>query len=344
MMFRNKFPKTNEAGFALPLALTVLVLLSYVIASGLQRVRVAQVDIRLSQANVRTDILRQNLEEDVVWRTMLEAVGRQAGFGFADEVARYNARAPESPWRVDGVPFIWTPNYPNITDGRLAPALIVVQDEVGKIDLNFRNRNFLRFIAERADIPTGRRDAAVDTLIDYIESKTPSPIDIEERLIIPSRTGIQDPDEVCSLNIWGDTDLCRDRERLRSLFTGGLGMPSNIALSGPDISAFLFGGRFPDNPNDKAVAWNELQSRYGFYDLFEGIGAGGIKISVTIIPAGALSALRFDVDARGPTETDPFSVRLRRQVPAGPILAQLEESAPDVVESFRAYSGVPESN
>ena len=344
-MSRNSQNGHGDAGFALPLALTVLVLLSYVIASGLQRVRVAQADIRLAQANIRTDILRFNLEEDVVWRTLLEAVGRQAAFDLENEQPRYNATAPQSPWRRDGTPFLWSTNYPDITQqGHLVPALVIVQDEVGKIDLNFRNRHYLMFLAERLDIPAGRRVKAVESLTDYIESRTPSPIDLEDTLILPTRTGIQDPDELCTLDIWNQTELCADRERLRDMFTGGLGMPPNILLASPDIAAFLLGGRDHKDEPAKALAWIEVQQRYGFYDLFGTISTGGIKMSVTIIPAGAVTALRFDVDSRGSSQTNPFSIRLRRQVPVAPLLVRLKERSPDVVQSFRAYSGVPESN
>ena len=104
---RLKRKSARTEGFAMPLTLAVLLILSYIIAVGLQRVEVSQAEARLASATT-ADVLDATLvEQDVVWRGVLELLAKPiAGVGSNN----YGARAPNNPWIANARAYLWSPH------------------------------------------------------------------------------------------------------------------------------------------------------------------------------------------------------------------------------------------
>lgn len=321
----------RSAGFAMPLTLAVLLILSYIIAISLQRVEVSRAEARLASATL-DDILDSTLvEQDVLWRSLLEILTRQVtGTG----VAIYGARPPENAWAPTARAFLWSPTYGALVDENFPTALVVIHDEASKIDLNNPSEGYLRLIAVRAGLGSGSADRAVRELQAYINERTPVAIGADEFLRFPQRSGLIDPLEICALSSWSRWELCSRPEALRELATADVGLVPNIRMMTPENAEFLLGEPPGFDITEVETQWRELRITYGFYNPLQGIGTGGQRFTVTIIPRSAQRAFRFEIDTRVQETGHPFAIRNRRYLPADAILQDYRRRFPGVVSAF----------
>jgi hypothetical protein len=317
----------------MPLTLAVLVILCYIVATGLQRVEVARAEARLTQSAMNTAIDYDRLEQDVLWRGLLETNGRQINpLSLSDFV--YMARNPNNLWVPDAKAYIWSPTYADLT-AELPRALVVVQDEATKIDLNQTQSEYIRFIAERANLPGGK-DRAVRDLQAYIAERTPVAMSGDGSLRILQRSGLQDPVEICSIPSWSGWELCKTPEKLRELTTAGVGLVPNIRIASPEAKTFLLGRGFAGETGTQILEmeWVETRVNYGFYSPVQGLGVGGERFTVTILPRGAARALRFELDARVQETGLPYAVRARRYLPAEELKDDYRQRFPSAIRAL----------
>ncbi|MEL6687292.1 MAG: hypothetical protein AAFP97_06705 [Pseudomonadota bacterium] len=331
-MFRRLLKRRSPGadGFAMPLTLAVLLILSYVIAVGLQRIEVSQAEARLSSATT-ADVLDATLvEQDVVWRGVLELLAKPIAGVAANN---YGARAPDNSWTANARAYLWSPTYREL--GRDFPtALVVIHDEASKIDLNNTDEAYLRFIAERAQLGPGNTDRAVTELQNYMNARRPLPLSADDSLRIPQRSGLLDPLEVCALQYWSRWELCSRPEAFRELFTADVGLIPNIRMMTPEAARFLLREGFSTDILELEREWTSQRITYGFYNPLSGIGTGGQRFTVTIIPQSAQRAFRFEIDSRVQETGDPFAIRYRRYLPADALLDDYRVRFPGAVSQF----------
>jgi hypothetical protein len=327
----------RDHGFALPLVLAVLAVLSYLVAIGVQRIEVARAESRLAQSNVRAIIDLSRLEQDITWRAVLETIGTQPSV-LDSQPDTFLARPPRNEWLPNGQAYIWSPTYETGSDRSLPPALVLIRDEASKIDLNQPTEGFMRLLAERAELSPGARRRAIDELRAYRESRTPAAIDTDDRLSLPIRSGLLDPMEVCTLPSWADWSLCQDEEAFRMLFTAGQGVISNIRLLSEEASRFLLGTRYDERSDVRETQWGELRANYGFYNPIEGLGFGGVRFDVTILVQNSNRARRFILDMRRQEKDEPFAVKLIRYVDAETVRDEIRSHSSEILAEFDALT------
>ncbi|MEM7728817.1 MAG: hypothetical protein AAF311_06030 [Pseudomonadota bacterium] len=324
---------SSQSGFAMPLTLAIVAVMAYLVATGVQRVEVARAEARLAQSNVEeiTDLSR--IEQDVVWRGVLELLGKSS-IGDSPQFDRYLARPPDTEWKADGMPRIWRPVYSDPYGRNLPTALVMIRDEASKLDVNSPVKGYISLLAERAGLSSGVRSRAVDAHLDYVSDRTPRAINNDDVLRLPHRSGMLDPLEICGLEGWSEWDLCEDEEAVRSLFTAGVGLIPNMDMLSADAARFLLGRSDRQDLASRNTEWRELRARNEFYDPLEGTGLGGVRFDVTILIRNSNRALRFILDTRTQERNEPFAIKTLRYVPADRVVEEVRRLDPAVLGKF----------
>ena len=128
--------------------------------------------------------------------------------------------------------------------------------------------------------------------------------------------------------------MCERPEDMREMFTAGVGLVPNIRMMTPDSVRFLLDRGVPDDLVDLELRWTKLRIAYGFYSPIEGIGSGGERFTVTIIPQSSQRAFRFEMDMRVQETDRPFAIRNRRYLPSEDLIEDYREIFPTVVNEF----------
>ena len=118
------------------------------------------------------------------------------------------------------------------------------------------------------------------------------------------------------------------------MFTAGVGLVPNIRMMTPDNARFLLDRNISPEIHELELQWTQVRIAYGFYSPIEGIGSGGERFSVTIIPQSSQRAFRFEMDMRVQETDRPFAIRNRRYLPSEGLIEDYKQDFPRVVSEF----------
>ena len=277
----SRRPASSDRGFALPLALAVLLVLSMIAIILTERILTAQSLTRSDTSAVDRALEFHIIEQDLIWRALLELYGIQP---VLDRQRVYVAEPPSSPWPRDGTLMSWNGNYLSspVAVNPDKKFSIRVKDVSGLIDVNYANREYIQFLAEKFEVPAGQKGAATDRLLTEIQARKPS---MEESTGIensPLFMGLHDVTEICAMTGWSASRMCRDEGQLKDVAYAGLGMITNISLASPEVKKLLLGNMVSSEPAENRLLWRQIQQDRGFIDFFISDGEGYQTYQITV--------------------------------------------------------------
>ena len=309
-------PDRYELGFTLPFVLTLLVVLSITSIILVERVLNAQNLARLDIASSNQEIDSYKIEQDILWRALLELNG------VADNLLpspntknkKYMALEPKNDWSRKGEPILWTGNY-NYSENYFhkdSDIKTEIRDVGGLIDINYANEKYLLYIAERLGVPSGRRNRAVKKLVEELQNRSER-IDSDEALFSnPLFIGLSDAAEICSIAEWNKVNLCQNHHDLRKVIYAGFGKLINIDIASKQVKDILLQEDSTDNLPKARRRWTEIQKDRGFGDAFLDLATGLESYIVTFHYSDGKSK-QYLLDARIQPTQKPYALYLLPQ-------------------------------
>lgn len=298
----------HAAGFAMPLVLLVLAVLSFTAAVSLSALKTEQEFQLYRLSAVESAYAIESVREEIIWRALLETYGKESGEFTTDGVDRYRAKTPDGPWNRSGESLLWTGVY---SDHPLPIGGVVVrvQDTVGLLDLNHANSNYVNFLADTLGVDASAKSGAVRSLGQKVDLLKSSRITSDEQFRTGLKLGLSSSIELCGLRGWTDIELCADgAPELSEVVVAGNGGLTNIRFAPERVRSLVFGHAKAISLSEEQLSWREVQQKWGFYDPLINSSPGGLVYIVRVEDRRSGEQHVFELDLSPISLSEPFKV------------------------------------
>ncbi|MFN3214019.1 MAG: hypothetical protein ACE37M_13025 [Henriciella sp.] len=295
----------------MPLCLVVIALLALTAATLSQSLQTATARAQLQKDVIDFEWSMHNLEQQVVWRSVLERAVVNAQFD-GQAISGRTATLIElsGPWDKRSTPMEWQSLYENedLENDRYE---VTVQDTRGLLDINYPSESYLSFALRSMDIPPSKRRRALEEIRSRISDFQALRIVGDEGYRTNTVTGLTGIADLCGLETWGSFELCDAPVALAKYLTFGSGSLPNIKLT-PDSLRDEMGVRAFGSSDAALISdWERVQQREGFYDPLLASGPGGSRFHVWLHDQSTGTQRFFELHHSLDPNLSPFRITQR---------------------------------
>lgn len=293
-------------GFALPLTLGVLLVLSLTTLGVMQSIDTFTDRIEYFKTDTESDWGLYSVEQQVVWDALIaqdkiQRSGRLAEIGNGPVVADER----HSRWQTDSEPMRYL--HDTQDDGERLAYNVKVQDKLGLLDINIVNKDYLNFVARTLEISSGQRRHMTNALRDEIERHKRVKQTDDELFRNSSVTGLNTAYDLCRVKSWKSSSQCSNPTNLLHFIHFGSGLLANTRLSPKHITDKI-GIRHNLGDLDKMLDWERIQQREGFYDPLQTNKSGGNGFHIWIEVSRTRKTIFLDLDLDSASVRAPYAI------------------------------------
>ena len=297
----------------MPLCLVVIALLALSAATLSTSLQTATARAQLQQDTLNFEWSMHNLEQQVIWRSLLERAAVNSQFQGQEVSARVErGLAQAGPWDTRSNPIEWRGLY-GTEEFEATRYQVIIQDARGLFDINYPSENYLGYALRTMNVPPSQRRKALEDVRTRVAEFAAIRIVGDEGYRTTTVTGLNSMSDLCGLEAWSSIELCNSPTTLAKYVTFGSGSLPNIKLS-PDYLRDEMGVRaFGTGEAGLISDWERIQQREGFYDPLLASGTGGRKFHIWLHDQRAGLQRYFELDHSIDPALRPFRVSQRHE-------------------------------
>lgn len=295
----------------MPLCLIAIALLALSAVSLLELLNAATARAQFAQNQAEKEWSRHSVEQQVIWRTLIESVARRSANDFqATPRQIQELRRSAGAWNNVSIDLEWGGVHGN-TDVEQNRFQVRVQDARGLLDVNYANPEYLNFVARVLQVPVTGRRPAVAELLGRISRFQDVTLIGDERFRLKDITGIDRREELCVLDRWAEIPFCKRDSSIFQYATFGNGILPNINLT-PNYLREAMGVDTRELTSVSArIDWERIQRIEGFYDPMLSSNAAGNRYHIWITDERFDSLSFFVLDVKSDNQGRPYIVSSR---------------------------------
>jgi hypothetical protein len=297
----------SDQGFALPFGLVVLVALAFSLATLAIHVKLSQRTAAVYSIALADQIAFASVEQELVYRALLEYHGRQPSVGFLEEAEPefYGPRI-EAPFFTRGEVHAFQAVY-----GQRAPLfddmptmIMKLQDTEGMLDVNYKSEGYLTYLAELSGVsPSEAKRAGAVLNRALIENQRP--LSAKRHQVF----GLSHAHQICDLEIWNSSEICESRAELAFMFATRQSLMPNFRYVSDELKLEIapqvdYGPRAGSE-----LAWIRIQEQRGFYDHLSFSTGNGLEYIVALSREDSTKQKRFKLSLFHVNGYRPYSIR-----------------------------------
>ena len=300
-----------QRGFALPMCLGVLMILSFSAAGIMRIIDQTAARAEMLQSAVHQQWALYSIEQQIIWKALKEqdAAKSLSSFGNTRESNDPNDLQSIS-WNTQSeVMKFEIPSERNFGHDNYE---VKVQDMMGLLDLNIPDPDYLDFIGGLLEIPASSRRTLIGDLHTEINRyRQAQNIDVEmfRTLKVNGLAKVQD---VCRIQSWASSEACENPNSLTHYFSFGGGLIANTRLS-PKHLVQRLGLDTRSDDIDKLIGWERIQQREGFYDPLQSNRSGGNQFHIWIRNTTTAHVVFFKLYLDNRDQGRPYTVSERSE-------------------------------
>ena len=309
----NFRPRKAEQGFVMPLCLVVIALLALSAATLSTSLQTATARAQLQQDTLNFEWSMHNLEQQVIWRSLLERAAINSQFQGQQVLAQVERELDQAgPWDTRSNPIEWRGLY-DTEEFEAGRYKVIIQDARGLFDINYPSETYLSYALRTMNVPPSQRRKALEDIRTRVAEFAALRIVGDEEYRTTTVSGLSGMSDLCGLEAWSSIELCDSPTALAKYVTFGSGSLPNIKLT-PDYLRDEMGVRSVGAGDAGLISdWERIQQREGFFDPLLASGAGGRKFHIWLHDQRAGLQRYFELDHSLDPALRPFRVSQRNE-------------------------------
>ena len=307
----KRFRYSTQRGFALPLTLGVLLLLS-ITATGILHIIDQSIQrAQLLKSSAHQQWAQYSIEQELIWIALKErnaAKSRELVNNFQQNTRPH--REDIAPWNTSSrvMEFVYRPDE----EASRQDYQVKVQDMIGLLDLNVPDPDYLNFVGKLLELPaTSRRMMVNDLHQELLEFRNMHMID-DELFRSSAINGLGRTHDLCQIQSWSTSKMCKEPISFAHYFSFGSGLMANPRFS-PDHLIQTLGLDNRSTDIDKLIGWERIQQREGFYSPLQSNRGGGSDFHIWMRSTSTDHVVFFRLRLNNSDGQTPYSIVEREE-------------------------------